>query len=289
MVNTAAKRAASRQSISNRLRSNQPPSLPSRVSGERSLRLNPSSNGSGGVVGNAKASGSGSGQGGDDSVTSGSKRSRESDSSVEEVIRILSPPAPAVQTGKISTRSSTRPKKGKSFLKAGLWSNTTSDHGSSSTPATMLMMPSGSSTANEASSSRNRLGSTKSEHPSYPPPTPEEQQQQQQAQAQSQSESQSHFPLDPSFASSSTSHQHNNDTHPDLNESGDPPSPSSPSSHPADPNQFPPLPIYWGKSLVEDERDFMLPWDLVRDAEQGVLEGKRLPGSYRKIVKSESS
>jgi hypothetical protein len=33
----------------------------------------------------------------------------------------------------------------------------------------------------------------------------------------------------------------------------------------------------------------MLPWDLVRDAEQGVLEGKRLPGSYRKIVKSELS
>jgi hypothetical protein len=45
--------------------------------------------------------------------------------------------------------------------------------------------------------------------------------------------------------------------------------------------------MYWGRSLVNDERDFVLPWDLVKDVEEGVLDRKRTPGRYKQIKHSE--
>jgi len=53
------------------------------------------------------------------------------------------------------------------------------------------------------------------------------------------------------------------------------------------PSSFPPLPMYWGKTLINEERDFVLPWSLVKDVEGGVLDRKRTPSRYKQTRQSE--
>jgi hypothetical protein len=55
------------------------------------------------------------------------------------------------------------------------------------------------------------------------------------------------------------------------------------------PTSFPPLPMYWGKTLINEERDFVLPWSLVKDVEEGVLDRKRTPSRYKQTRQSKSS
>ena len=55
------------------------------------------------------------------------------------------------------------------------------------------------------------------------------------------------------------------------------------------PSSFPPLPMYWGKTLINEERDFVLPWSLVKDVEEGVLDRKRTPSRYKQTKQSKPS
>jgi hypothetical protein len=52
-------------------------------------------------------------------------------------------------------------------------------------------------------------------------------------------------------------------------------------------DQFPPLPIHWGVECLQDNRDFVLPFDIVYEWERGDLGGKKVPTKYTKIKKSE--
>ncbi len=51
---------------------------------------------------------------------------------------------------------------------------------------------------------------------------------------------------------------------------------------------FPPLPVYWGTRLISGERkDFRLPFDIMSEFREGILEGKKVPGKYMKLRRSE--
>lgn len=142
----------------------------------------------------------------------------------------------------------------KTFMKSGMWASTTA---STSTTRCTATIPKSEPLTPQSKSTRPTRSSVR--HGLHPPPRA------------------------PSPAESSSS----------SNSNGFEPPPrdltlSPLSDNLVDPHQFPPFPIHWGRALVEDEMDFMLPWDIIRDREQGVLDGKKRPSKYTKIRKSES-